>query len=146
VVPSLLLILIFEMRMWMENVRNCVSFDIFFKAAYFGTASLFSSTITRNSLRKSNFWEKTKFGLNVQFAEPESYQDEPASQYQSVSRKIQRKYLKSVVLPSFVFFGSVSRSTKGIRKYRVATYFERVKGPPFLFLPSSYLPTYYKGT
>jgi hypothetical protein len=31
---------------------------------------------------------------------------------------------------------------KGIRNYRVATYFERVEGPPFLFVSSLYLPMY----
>jgi hypothetical protein len=48
------------------------------------------------------------------------------------------KKIRSILRPSILrlFFGSVSRLIKGIRKYRVATYFERVKGPPFLFVPS----------
>jgi hypothetical protein len=58
-------------------------------------------------------------------------------------RRKKRKYVASFVLPSIVFVGSVSRLAKGIRKYKVATYFERVEGPPFLFV--SYLRIY-KGT
>jgi hypothetical protein len=58
------------------------------------------------------------------------------------TKKIQKKYVASFVLPPFIFFGSVSHLAKGMRKYRVATYFERVEGPPFLFVSSFYLPTY----
>jgi hypothetical protein len=56
------------------------------------------------------------------------------------TKKIRRKYIASFVLPSFVFF--VSCLTIGRRAYRVATYFEKVEGTPFLFVSSFYLPTY----
>jgi hypothetical protein len=54
------------------------------------------------------------------------------------------KEIRSILLPSILrlFFGAVSHLAKVIRKYRVATYFERVVGPPFLFVSSFYLPTY----
>jgi hypothetical protein len=46
------------------------------------------------------------------------------------TKKIQRKCVAS--FHPLSFFGSVSHLAKGVRKYRVATYFERVEGPPFL--------------
>jgi hypothetical protein len=58
--------------------------------------------------------------------------------------KEKTKEIRSLLRPSILslFFGSVSHLAKGIRKYRVATYFERVEVPPFLFVSSLYLPTY----
>jgi hypothetical protein len=53
--------------------------------------------------------------------------------------------IRSILRPSILrlFFGSVSRLAKGIRKYIVATYFERVSLRIFR-LPSPYLPTYFQ--
>jgi hypothetical protein len=59
------------------------------------------------------------------------------------TKKTQRKYVSSFFLPSFDIL-CVRYLSKGIRKYRVATYFERVEGPPFLFVSSFYLHTYFQ--
>jgi hypothetical protein len=58
------------------------------------------------------------------------------------TKKLRRNYVASFVFPSVVFFVSVSLLAKGRRTYRVAAYFERVEGTPFLFVSSFYLPTY----
>jgi hypothetical protein len=54
------------------------------------------------------------------------------------------KEKRSILRPSILrlFFGSVSHLAKGKRKYRVDTYFERVEGPPFLFVSPFYLCIY----
>jgi hypothetical protein len=70
---------------------------------------------------------------------------EDVNRVQSVSCKIQRKYRVNMYHPSYFHpwsvFGSASRLVKDRRTYRVATYFERVEGPLFLFVPCFYLPT-----
>jgi hypothetical protein len=69
-------------------------------------------------------------------------QSEPnplVARYEENTKEI-RSILRPIILR--LFFGSVSHLAKGIRKCRVATYFERVEGPPFLFVSCFYLPTY----